>query len=195
MVFKMKHEGPHEDRDHIRNVLSHAPTRNPHLGCPPARFPKSHQGSCIRQRDLGTNHPSRPAGDLWVQLLPAVGVKQREPHRDMNPQVPKPQDMQSPWEKYTGVTNFCRQQAGSSWDSFSGCWQGVLLECMANVRVTYRNSHVVFHLVCQHVHMHGREGEVGTKQTGSHIPETPSCCANRGWKPTAEMLKTHTLSW
>lgn len=109
-----RHEGPHEDRDHIRNVLSHAPTRNPHLGCPPAQFPKSHQGSCIRQRDLGTNHPSRPAGDLWVQLLPAVGVKQREPHRDVKPQVPKPQDMQSPWEKHTGVTNFCRQQAGGS---------------------------------------------------------------------------------
>lgn len=116
MLFKMKHEGPHEDRNHIMNALYHTLTRNLHLGCSPPQFPKSPRGSPIRWKDLGTNHPSRPTDDLCVQLPPAMGVKWREPHRGHKPtgdEASHPpscqQDMPSPREEHTIDTNFCSQ--------------------------------------------------------------------------------------
>lgn len=133
--------------------------------------PKSHQRSCIRRRDLGTNHPSRPTDDLCVQLPPAMGAQWREPPRGeetpMGRSLPAALLPARPAKPPGGARyrHHLPQPARKRWLRHSaGCWQGNLLAWMANVRVTYRNRRAAFCFVCQPVHRHGREGGASTKQ-------------------------------
>lgn len=198
MLFKSKYKGSHRDRDRIANALYQALTPNLHLGCSPAQPPELPQGSCIRR---GDKHPSRPDDDLCVQLPPVMGVKQRESQwghehpGDKPPTCPPASETGKAHGRRTIRHQLLQPARRRQLRQFAGCWQGNFLERMANVRVTYRNSHTEFYFVCQHVHAHGKEGGVGIQQTGSQTSAIPPRCANRGWKHAAEQLLRHTLSW